>query len=430
MLGVSIAGSTSSILGELDELVKLVKEWGGKKESSILAFGGRVPAPDAALINGTLCARRDFDDTNLHFGGGHPSRSIIPTAFAMAEHKGKVSGKELIAATALGHDLECRIGAAAKGTKSPWYMVTNFFGAAATAGKILGLNEEKMKYTLSFAFHQICGASSGEGSAVSDGLKGFSNGLTCKAGLVSALMAERGFVINWDILDPENKSNFFGWFFNGSYSPSVLTDDLGKIFVGTKTSSKEFPSCHGQHMALKATLALVKEYNIKPEEVEDVVFHVTAQDYNYLAFPVDKKQNPQNLIQTQFSLYWGIASAIVYGDVSIRNFSAEALKDERIQGLVHKITGKPDVELKGKTGLVPVTVEIKCRNGKVYSKTADRLFGTPENPMTFADVAMKFKRCCEYSIRPIPEENQNKVIKLIEGLEQVTDVGQIARLLA
>ena len=108
MLGVMVAGSTCSISGEINGLVDLVKEWGGKEESTILAFGGRVPAPNAAFVNGILCVRRDFDDTNLTYSGGHTSRSIAPTALAMAERLGNINGKEFITAEALGHDLECR----------------------------------------------------------------------------------------------------------------------------------------------------------------------------------------------------------------------------------------------------------------------------------------------------------------------------------
>jgi 2-methylcitrate dehydratase PrpD len=428
MLGVMIAGSTCSISDEMNGLVDLVKDWGGKKESTILAFGGQVPAPNAALVNGILCVRRDFDDTNMMYGGGHASRAIVPTGFAMAERQGGITGKEFITAVALGHDLECRIAAAAGRGMGSWYMISNFFGAAATAGKILGLNDKKMGDTLAFAFHQMCGASSG-GSAGLGSLKGVSNGLCCKAGIVSALFADKGFTVDWDILDPKSRSNFYERFFNGAYTPLILTSDLGKTFVSTKTSEKEFPCCHGQHMAIKATLGLLKEHKVKPEDIAEVIFRVDLGDYFLLGDPVEKKQNPQNIIQAQFSLCWGVASAIVYGEVGIKNFTEEALQDARIRELAKKVFGKPEVELRGTMGLMPATVEIKLKDGKVYSKQADQLFGTPENPMSLEDVAAKFRYCCQYSVKPIPKENQDKVIQMVKGLERVSDVSQIVRLL-
>jgi 2-methylcitrate dehydratase PrpD len=80
-------------------------------------------------------------------------------------------------------------------------------------------------------------------------------------------------------------------------------------------------------------------------------------------------------------------------------------------------------------GFMPAAVDIKTVSGKVYSRQVEFPFGTPGNPMTFADVASKFKECCGYSANPIPPENQDKVIKMVEGLEKVADVGDIVRLL-
>ena len=114
-IAAMVAGTKVSISNELEQLVKFVTSMGGSEESSIVGFGGKVPAPNAALVNGVLCARRDFDDTQLFYGGGHTSRSIIPTALAIAEREGKVSGKRLLTAVALAHDLECRIAASGRG---------------------------------------------------------------------------------------------------------------------------------------------------------------------------------------------------------------------------------------------------------------------------------------------------------------------------
>lgn len=257
MLGVMIVGSTCSISGELNGLVDLVKEWGGKEESTIIAFGGRVPAFNAAFVNGTLCVRRDFDDTQVtDLVFMHPSRSIVPTAFAMAERQGDINGKEFISAAALGHDLECRILAAVgRRASGSIYQSTSFFGATATAGKILGLNEEKLRYALGLAYHQVCGASGGGGGAGVDSIKGISNGFACKAGIVSTLLAERGFTIEWDFLEAKNRKNFYEMFFDGAYWPKILTAELGKVFMGLDTAQKDYPCCHGMPVALSATLS-------------------------------------------------------------------------------------------------------------------------------------------------------------------------------
>jgi 2-methylcitrate dehydratase PrpD len=65
----------------------------------------------------------------------------------------------------------------------------------------------------------------------------------------------------------------------------------------------------------------------------------------------------------------------------------------------------------------------------VYTKEVENPYGTPGNPMSYADIVAKFKECCRHAVNPIPVENQEKVIKMIEGLEKLDDAGRIARLL-
>jgi 2-methylcitrate dehydratase PrpD len=431
-LAAMVGGSTCSISGELDGLVDLVKGWGGKEESTIVAFGGRVPAPDAGFVNGVLCVRLDFDDTQVMGMRIHPSRAVVPTAFALAERQGDITGRELITAVALGHDLECRLKiAVGRDLNSPLGMVTNFFGAAATAGKLLGLDEEKLGHALSLAYHQISGAKSRAGTAgAGTSVKGVNNGIVVKSGIVSALLADRGFASSPDFLEAENKRNLYQIFFSGYYEPSLLTADLGKVFAGLNTSHKEYPCCHGQHTAIRAALGLLGEQDIKPDDVAEVLLRVSPFDYDYLAQPVEEKQDPKNIIEAQFSLYWGVASAIVYGKVNIGNFTAAALGDTRVREMVRRVSVRADSELAREQGFTPAIVEIKTKGGGVYSKQVDQPFGSPAEPMEFTDLARKFRHCCQYSIRPVASENQDEVIRLVERLEEVSDVGQIVRRLA
>jgi len=431
-LAATVGGSTCSISGEINRLVDLVKDWGGKEESTVVAFGGRLPAPNAAFVNGILCVRLDFDDTQVRGLRIHLSRGIIPPAFAMAERQGNINGKEFLTAVALGHDLSFRLRqAVGRDVDSSFGMITNFFGAAATSGKILGLNKEQFGAALGLTYHQLSGAQSGPGTAgAGASVKGVNNGIATKTGIISALLAESGFTANADFLEAQNKRNMYEVFFRGFYSPALLTSDLGKVFTGVYTSQKEFPCCHGQHTAIEATLGLIKEHNIKPADVAEVMLHVSPGDYNYLANPAEKKQHPQNIIETQFSLYWGVASAIIYGEANIRNFSAVALRDSRVREMAVKVSARPEAELVIGEGFTPAIADIRTRSGAVYSRRVDYPFGSPENPMHFDDIAEKFRHCCQYSVNPISMQNQVTVIQMVKEIETVSDVSQIVRLLA
>jgi len=80
-------------------------------------------------------------------------------------------------------------------------------------------------------------------------------------------------------------------------------------------------------------------------------------------------------------------------------------------------------------GFKPAIIDIKTRDNKVNSRRIDYPFGSPENPMSFADVAGKFRHCCQYSVNTIPEKNQDEVIQMVKEIEKVSDVGRIVRLL-
>jgi 2-methylcitrate dehydratase PrpD len=434
-LAAIVAGTRVSISDELDQLVKLIASMGGSGESSIIGFGGRVPAPSAAFVNGVLCARRDYDDTQLFYGGGHTSRSIIPTALAIAEREGNINGRRFLTAVALAHDLECRIAASGRGATS-WYMVYNFLGAAAAAGKILQLAEKEMAACLTLAFHQICGASIG-GSADLGALKGMGNGFACRAGVMSALLAKNGFGTIWDFLDPTRRGNFYDVFFHGVYAPPLITLDIGKTFMGLKTSPKEYPCCHGQHVAIKGVLELVRKYNLRAEEIKSITLGVNIADYETLAMPEEKKRNPSNLIEAQFSFYWSIASAVTYGEAAISNYTEKALQDPRVHKMISKIYCAPKLEFSrdqmssAAPRITPVRIEITTESGSVHVTESgpDDIIGGSKNAVTFEFIAQKFKSCCEYSVKPISKQNQKAVISMIENIENVDDMGQIGSLI-
>jgi 2-methylcitrate dehydratase PrpD len=114
--------------------------------------------------------------------------------------------------------------------------------------------------------------------------------------------------------------------------------------------------------------------------------------------------------------------------VGIENFSIEALKDAQVREMARKVIGKMDMEMAREQGFPAAAVDIRTVEGKIYSRQVDYPFGTVGNPMSLTDIVEKFRYCCGYSVNPISRKNQDEVIALIEGLEQVKDTGRIARL--
>jgi 2-methylcitrate dehydratase PrpD len=93
-LGVTLAAG--GLCKECSAFVEIATESGGKKESTILGFGERVPAHMAAFANGAMAHALDFEDAH-DLALVHPNAPTVPAALATAESAGNLSGKRFIA---------------------------------------------------------------------------------------------------------------------------------------------------------------------------------------------------------------------------------------------------------------------------------------------------------------------------------------------
>jgi 2-methylcitrate dehydratase PrpD len=423
-LATALGGSSKAGVGEL---VDMVKEWGGAKQSTVIAYGFKCPTPNAAQVNGTMIHALDYDD-------GHQTALVhigcvtVSTAFAAAERMGKVSGRELITTIALGGDFMARLGLASKpgssALSSGWHPTTlfGFLGAAAVAGRIFGLSEEKMINALGLAYHQ-CG---GAGTGVADGAlaKRMGPGLAAKAGLTAVLMAERGITGERDAL--EGKAGLFNTYMGGDYDPKILTVDLGKRFEVVNIGDKPYPCCGLTHACIDAALTLRSKYDIKADKIKSITVYGGQAVYD-LSQPPEIKSNPRTIIDAQFSVPWVVATALVKGKVTVGDFTEESIKRTEILDIARKVSGKL-VPAMDRHGVGPGGVTITMQDGREYQEEVEHCLGSIERPMTFEDVTRKFRECAACSLKPLPAAKVEKVIDMVGRLETLPDVSEIIRL--
>lgn len=424
-LATALGGSLKAGVGEL---MDLVKEWGGTKQSTIIAYGIKCPAPNAAQVNGTMIHALDYDDGHqvalVHIGC-----ITVSTAFAVAERMGKVSGKELITAIALGGDFMARLGLASRpgssALASGWHPTTlfGFLGSAAIAGRIMRLDEERMINALGLAYHQ-CG---GAGSGVGDGAlaKRIGPGLAAKAGITAALMAERGITGERDPL--EGMTGIFNTYMGGDYDPKILTAELGKRFEGVNIGDKPYPCCGLTHTCIDAALALKTKHDIKVDQIKEITAYGGQSIYG-LSQPPEVKCNPRTIIDAQFSVPWVVATALVKGKVTVDDFTDEAIKRQEILRVAEKVSGKLVPEM-SRHGVGPGGVIIKMKDGAEYKEEVEHCLGSVERPMNFEDVTKKFRECAACSKKPLPAKTVDLVIEMVGRLEKLNDVAEIIRLL-
>jgi 2-methylcitrate dehydratase PrpD len=338
-----------------------------------------------------------------------------------------LSGKELITIVALGSDIMCRLGLSSTPGRSPievgWHQTTlfGFMGAAAVAGRTLGLTEEQIVNAMGIAYHQ----SGGNGQSVKDGAltKRLGPGFSVKGGITSALLAQKGVTGAHNCL--EGQWGLYPLYWRGDYDPKGLVADLGKVFEGERVSIKPYPCCRGLHPAIDAALALVKEHDIKAENVESIALFVTEAHISLLCSPFDVKIKPTSPVDAQFSIPWGVATAIARRRATLDDFSDAAITSKDILDVTAKMRVEVDSSLRRGDKIEPTRVQITTKEGAVYAKVVEHPLGSPERPMSFDDCAEKFRACAS----PIGKEKCEKVIELIRGLDGLDDIGEIMGLL-
>jgi 2-methylcitrate dehydratase PrpD len=410
LLGVALGGASQPGATHVCELVKY---WGGREESSIIGSKQKVPAPNAAQANATMAHALDFDDVH-EAAVMHPGIASIPVVMAMGEARGQLSGKEFIASSALGVDMMCRLALATTPGKSPielgWHLTSlfGFMGSAATAARVLNLDEEKIVDAIGIGYHQ----SAGNGQCVKDGAlaKRLGPGFAIKGGITAALMAKAGVTGAKNSL--EGEWGLYKQYMHGDYSPEILTAELGQRFEGVNVAIKPYPCCRGIHPAIDAALALAIDENIRSNDIQEIVLSVTDAHLSLLCQPLEAKRSPRSPVDAQFSIPWGVASAIVGRRVGLDDFTESAIKNREVLEVTQKMRVEVDNTLH-KPGPEPTRVKIITKDGKAFAKVV-------ENPL-----GRKFSDCA----KGLDAGRIERIIQQVGQLEKLADIKELISLL-
>lgn len=420
-LGVAMPGSGAP---GVPEVARLMADLGGKPESTVICFGDRLTAMDAALVNSMMMHALDLDD--LHEGCiVHASSCQIPVAFAVAEQCGPMSGKDLITAIVLGTDISCRL---ALGLISGMGFVRSancgIFGAVATAAKLRKCTREEIANALGIAYSQTAG----NAQVLLDGslVKRMQPAFAARNGIFSVLLAEHG------MEGPENtmegKYGFLELYNRGELFPDRITNDLGKVYETVNLSVKPFPGGRYIHGPAELSIALAKKHDLTSADVDEMVVYLPKTSYGYVGRPYNPDLgNPQ--VMAQFCAAYAAAAGFVKRDLFIGEFEEAVIKDPTIAELARKIKIEIDETVKDPIATTPVGLKITTKGGKVFADSVEYLKGHPKNFLSKEEFLTKFEKCADFSATEIPKKNLSRVVDLIERLEDVSDAGEIPKLM-
>jgi 2-methylcitrate dehydratase PrpD len=416
------------ILGGRDEeasklITAYAKELGGLPEAAVIGKGFKTNAHLAALVNGTTGHALDYDDTAYSWFG-HPSVVLWPAILALAE-KFECSGKTLLAAYIVGFEVGARIGQAL-GTDAyvaGWHntSIIGAMAAAAACANLMSLDPQRVRMCLGMAGSLSGGLKQNFGTMT----KPLHAGVAAQHGIMTALMAQKGFSANPDILDTPNG---YGYIFSKNYDPENILKDIGTSFSISSDglAFKPYPSCRGTHQCIDGVLHLVTKYNLDPEEVLKIECRIAPIIKQMLRY-----HNPRNALESKFSLEYCVARALVDREIRIEHFSDEEIHVKEIQKHIQKVTYKLKDDLqknhKADKTLPPVYVSIQCKNGTEFSHEVETCRGDPENPLTHEELATKFRDC---SRRMLTAEEANQCINCVFQLESMQNARSLMSLVA
>ena len=360
----------------------------GLTQGNATVFGdrARMAPAGAALLNGTNAHSLDFDDTHAA-GSLHPGAPVIPAALAAAEMTG-ADGATTLAAIVAGYEVTNRLAVAlpAGAHYDRGYHPTatcGVFGAAAAVGRIMGLDAAGIASAFGIALSQ----SAGSLQFLNNGAwtKRFQVGWASMGGLTAATLAAQGFRGAGEAL--EGKAGFLR-----AYAPEPVPEralrGLGQEWELMQTAVKPYPSCRYGHAGVDAALALRAELGLKAEEIEAVTLGLPAAGMLLVGAPLERKQDPRNVVDGQFSGPFVIACALARGHFGWDSY--EWLQAPDLRRLMTKITCEQDPEIQAHfPQQMSGKVTLRAR-GETFSRTVVIPKGEPENFLTEAEIEAKF----------------------------------------
>ena len=401
---------------------RFVREQEGREESTLWLQGFKGPSTTISLGLGVMIHSFDFDD--YHNAKIHPGAVVVPAAITVGERLG-ACGKSVLTAMVAGYETMIRVSLATGPVSSRlkgWHLTgtTGTFAAAAAAGNLLGLNEDEMASALGMAGTQ----SAGLWAFIADGAmsKRFHPGRSSQSGVMAALLAQKGYKGPTKILEAEDGG--FCKATSDRVNFSLATEGLGKRFLSNDVTIKPYSCCGSIHSSIDGVRQLIQKHRIPASEIAKVF----AKTANVIKVQCGFEYEPLSVLQAQMSLQYCIAVAVLEGQVLTEQFTEEKIADRRIVDLARRVEVVLDPEIEE---VYPEKfaskVEILLTNGKRLEARVDFPAGSPENPMSFEQVAKKFE---SLSGQMITKDRSVAIIEKVEGLEELPDIRELTKLLA
>ncbi|MDR0491327.1 MAG: MmgE/PrpD family protein, partial [Oscillospiraceae bacterium] len=406
---------------------RMVKEVFLSEPGDCTVFCGQKATMErAAFINGSASHALEMDDASYD-AGGHPAVVILPAAMAMAEATG-ASGMDFLLSVIWGYDMMTRVGRGIVPDNSfdrGWHptAICGIFGATAAVSWLMGLDAMTMANALGIAG----GFASGNLECYADGslTKRLNPANAAMCAVNAARLAATGFTgPKWVF---EGKHGFFRSYTDNP-KPERMLENLDYSEYPVEIASfKPYACCRYNHSPIDSILKIIGDNEIKADDIEKVVIDTCSMAIRAVVEPHEIKYNPPNIPAAQFSLPYTAACAVLFGDVSVSQFTDEKLGDQTIRDFAKKVemvhTGAMDEFL---PDIFAADVCIQTKDGRALSQLTKFSKGDPENPMTAQEIKDKYMALATMTVSA---DRAIEIYDTVMKIDSIQNIKELTKLL-
>jgi 2-methylcitrate dehydratase PrpD len=422
-IGVSLQGAT---LPWTRHVANMVMAEGGHPVASLWGYQGaahaRTSVSQAVLVNATAGHAFEMDDIHKE-SILHPNSLAVPVALALAQSLPGSSGRDVLTAIVAGYEAGTRVGNAAT---TRLFLngfhpqgVTGTFVAAATAGRMLGLDARTMTHALGIAGSMGAGLMAAQEGAM---VKRLHAGRAAQSGVYAAYLAQRGFTGIENILE----ADYGGFLSSFSTAPRMerLTDGLGAQWEAGEVGFKMYPNVTSMHAALDAYKHLQETHGLHPDDIERIEVGCGHMTYVHVAWPY----RPVSVTAAQMNLFYGLSVLALRGSLTVDDYDDARIGDPAVMDFMQRIHPFEDdrIESKGPAFRHAATVRVVTEAGTVLSHDVWNRRGSPENAVSRQEVEEKF---FANVAGHLPGQAAQRIAELVNTLDTLAAIDELTSLL-
>jgi 2-methylcitrate dehydratase PrpD len=415
-LGCVLYGSTTPWVRKVAQALDNMGETG---EASLLGMDTTASPARAALIHGTASHSMDYDD-HCQDAGVHAGSGVVPALLSFSETSDRtVSGEEALASLVAGVETGVRAGRGIgmDSVFQGWHIAgwTDSLAAAATAGKLAGLDTDQLGHALGIAGTQGSGLM---GAVYGAEVKRYHMGRAAESGYLAVALAREGLTGDRGIF--EDRWGSVTTALSDDHDASKVTDGIGERFdFMDNLTFKPFPSVGQVHPSVNALQGVIQEHDLDRDAIE----HITVRLPEKAKQKAGWEYEPIDIMSAQSNIQYALAAYLLDGRLTVDDYTEDAIRRPEVLERIDEIDLMVDESLiegvETYNARYRTVLEAETADGSTYSHRTHVPRGFPDNPMSEEELLGKFRH---QAGKVLDESDIEGIVDFVLHMEDKDDV--------